>query len=531
MKRAFLLSIFSVLFTHLYAQNYGSPSYYLVDSLDVESISEMDEELLDSVLVKFHSTNSDSMQIGIIMEFVDQSGDDFLREKYNEYIYQRLLIKINEPGLSPGELDFYYRMLGMTFSNSGYFKSSRAHVFRAIEEYYKAIHIFMELEADRELAVVYINLGVLHYHSLEDNKKALDYFMEAAELLSELEKVELEAIYVSNNMAAIYESLGDLDNALKYHQGTLNLSKEINYATGCGMALSHIGNIYVQMDSLDKAFHFFEEAESLSIGTNNLPLLSTNYHNKGRGYQKLGNMSKAIESAELAWLNAKKSEQVIPQMRASELLYELYKESQMYEMALSQYEMYLDLSDSLKGEKIKTNARIKELTYEYEKEKALTAKESEKRLEIAKADRKQQELIIYFIISGLIILIGFVIVIYNRLRVATKQKKVIEKQNDERKVLLKEIHHRVKNNFQIVSSVLKLQAAEEENEIIDWAFSDAVNRIHSMAAVHEMIYKQEDFAAIIPKDYFMKLVESMQSYSIEHDIEFDVDSDVKLLNM
>lgn len=81
-----------------------------------------------------------------------------------------------------------------------------------------------------------------------------------------------------------------------------------------------------------------------------------------------------------------------------------------------------------------------------------------------------------------------------------------EQQLKQNEVLLKEIHHRVKNNLQIISSLLKLQAFESNNELVQKQFSEAIGRIRSMALIHEKMYSNHNFNAINLKSYLETLV-------------------------
>ena len=79
----------------------------------------------------------------------------------------------------------------------------------------------------------------------------------------------------------------------------------------------------------------------------------------------------------------------------------------------------------------------------------------------------------------------------------------------EKEILLKEIHHRVKNNLQIVSSLLDLQADTLENSEVIKVFQDSKNRVHSMALVHENLYRFGDLARIDGIAYVNKLVDNL----------------------
>ncbi|CAA6825352.1 MAG: Signal Transduction Histidine Kinase [uncultured Sulfurovum sp.] len=82
---------------------------------------------------------------------------------------------------------------------------------------------------------------------------------------------------------------------------------------------------------------------------------------------------------------------------------------------------------------------------------------------------------------------------------------LLEKSNRQKEILLKEIHHRVKNNLNIVSSMLGLQMLREDDEKIKYIFEKNKSRIHSIALVHEILYKHQDFEKINIYDYLNQL--------------------------
>lgn len=85
----------------------------------------------------------------------------------------------------------------------------------------------------------------------------------------------------------------------------------------------------------------------------------------------------------------------------------------------------------------------------------------------------------------------------------------IQRRSTEKETLLKEIHHRVKNNLQIVSSLLTLQAAKSESNYNKDVFLDCQNRIKSMAIIHEQLYSKGDMARIATDRYIEEIANSL----------------------
>tara|TARA_B100000809_G_C15027762_1_gene490805 strand:+ start:114 stop:899 length:786 start_codon:yes stop_codon:yes gene_type:complete len=92
----------------------------------------------------------------------------------------------------------------------------------------------------------------------------------------------------------------------------------------------------------------------------------------------------------------------------------------------------------------------------------------------------------------------------------------------EKETLIKEVHHRVKNNLQVITSLLSLQSNEIDNDRAKEIFLNSQNRIKSMAMIHEMLYRTEDFKQIDYNDYTQKLINNLIDLNLNK-FEFKLD--------
>lgn len=203
-----------------------------------------------------------------------------------------------------------------------------------------------------------------------------------------------------------------------------------------------------------------------------------------------------------------------------------------YKNAYEYFTKYKAYEDSILDE-TKTR-QIAELQTEYETEKKDQAiVELEQKSEIQRLQTEKQKSQIYLSLAGIALLLVIAFIFYYRSRLKQKANYQLEtknaeiaKQNDEKEVLLKEIHHRVKNNLQIISSLLSMQTRGlTDHKVID-AMKESQSRVKTMALIHEKLYQYENLSSINMQEYMKQLSEFLtQTYGRNKEIEVTINTE------
>lgn len=131
-----------------------------------------------------------------------------------------------------------------------------------------------------------------------------------------------------------------------------------------------------------------------------------------------------------------------------------------------------------------------------------------------KNERKNSLLYLFSTLLGVFILLVVLFWNFNQKLKASREKiseqnATLEKRNREKTLLLKELHHRVKNNLQIVSSLLNLQSIAAKDQSAQNAFKDGQNRVDAMAMIHRYLYTSDELTHVDIQSYLSRLVESI----------------------
>jgi two-component system, sensor histidine kinase PdtaS len=202
----------------------------------------------------------------------------------------------------------------------------------------------------------------------------------------------------------------------------------------------------------------------------------------------------------------------------------LNKNSELKDLSLKEQQQSLLLSQS----QIKTSAQQLSLLQKDNEVKALTIKEKQ---------RTNLLFILGFVLVSIVAASVFLLY-YNKQKAAKileEKNAIISKSLADKEVLLKEIHHRVKNNLQVVSSLLNLQSRTISDATALAAIKEGRDRVKSMALLHQNLYQDDNLTGVDVKNYIELLTQSLfNSYNINKDaitlstdiqnIQLDVDT-------
>lgn len=455
------------------------------------------------------------------------------------------------------------KLIGDYFSVWGYLYYNRNQLNEAIQSFQKAEVLFEITKASRSRAECLNNMAVI-LNTMGNNKEAIENYHEAIVIYEKL-RDSLSSGYAFNNVSRVYRQQGDFDQAMKYtddalkisqsmndkeleslslnskagllkvtgdtasslatYERALSIRKEAQDSIGIASILNNIGSIFKGQKKYAKALDYFMQSKEIAEQTSFKAGIAHTNNNIGEVYF-------AQNKFDLAEKNAKKALEFATEMgvlslkkQAAELLKNIYTQTKEWKKAYDMQEVILEANSLMINQETKQIAQREAMRYEFEKERALDKKEEEQFMRLQR-EKDERERIYYVVIVLVAILLLFLLFfVINRLRSVRQQNKLILKQSNERKLLLQEVHHRVKNNFQIVSSLLRLQSYSIENESLKNSFEEAVSRINSMAIVHDIIYRQEKFSEIDSKEYLEKLIKSLQQTSGSQDVDIAIHTD------
>lgn len=193
-----------------------------------------------------------------------------------------------------------------------------------------------------------------------------------------------------------------------------------------------------------------------------------------------------------------------------------------YTAALSHMSQYKLVADSLRNEK--KNKEIARLQIQHETEqKDQNIKSLRRDAVTQKTALDHAQFVRNVIVGGAAMLVLLLLLLYNRYQLKQKANRSLQALIVEKEWLVKEIHHRVKNNLQIVMSLLNTQAAYLQDKDALRAISESQHRMQAISLIHQKLYQTENMAMIEMPNYIRELVSYLQDPASGTRFELAVD--------
>ncbi|HKL90466.1 MAG TPA: histidine kinase dimerization/phosphoacceptor domain -containing protein [Allomuricauda sp.] len=227
---------------------------------------------------------------------------------------------------------------------------------------------------------------------------------------------------------------------------------------------------------------------------------------------------------------------VLQTIKKNSLLAGFYDKVENYKNASIYYKRNERIKDSLaKNQSALIKQQLVTIVANEDLQNSQRLIDEQKRInELARSEMKaKDERINLVFISLIFTLLGFAGLVYAYLksiknqRLIAEQKHIIENSLVEKDSLLKEIHHRVKNNLQMVSSLLSLQTKNTRSKAAIVALEEGKSRVKAMALIHQKLYQNDDLSVIEMQGYIESLINSVQSVYKKggHNITITIDAE------
>lgn len=396
----------------------------------------------------------------------------------------------------------------------------------------EAARIFEELHMASAKADILLDLAQLHKDVSGSNNteayldKAIGYAREAYAIQTSL-KDTTEMADALNMEGICQRDKGKQYNKRYYYDSAVACyNKAILLIENATTGKHMLGKLYNNMSQVyneyrndyNKALEYLFKAVEINKANNYLTGLSHNYGNIAYAYTMLGKHQLSLQYAYKMQEECRRLNSANRMQNAYGQMYRSYKGAGNLDSALAYYILQDKLDDSLTN--LSKTAEMLELQTQYETNK----KEGEiSKLKLQGEARSRN---IIWLLIGIGLLAGVMIwltILYRNMR---RQKEEISQQQKRLEVMMKELHHRVKNNLQIVSSLLSLQTNRLEDENAIAVLKESQLRVQAMSFIHQRLYKTDNITTVNMREYLTDLAESLvASYGYQRD-DFDLQIDV-----
>ena len=366
-------------------------------------------------------------------------------------------------------------------------------------------HIYNKIGTAEQKADINSTLASF-YLNIDQVEKSKDQYLLA---LEQYEKLNDSAgmASVNANLGMLYTDLGEFDKAEMHLMKQKELNKVFPTLREMGFHHDFLGLLRQKQGRLEEAYQ--EHLTALKIREN----LSSTYNlcesklNMGEVLIKLGRYPEAISQLKDIF-KYDEHQSLYQQQAAYELLSEAYEKNGDFKAALGNYKSFKKLSDSIYSDESLEIIAEKDAQYEKQKKDAEIALLNKEK-EVSNAELSRSKAILLGTLIGLGLFLIAVIALFTLYKKIKSKNSIITKALKDRELLLHETHHRVKNNLQMISSLLNLQSKYVTDTKALEVLQNGRNRVQSMAILHKNLYAGEDLTMVSIQSYFEGLVESI----------------------
>lgn len=490
-------------------------------------------------------------QIGLLFRLAAQEGDQLMTAKAH---YLKGVI-MNDQGQPDSAFAHYDKAipilekldnrvdLASILYNYGITLTNIGKPTEALEYCLKSAKIYEEEGDQNRLGANYRQIGYI-FQVQKDTVKANTYYAQSREAY---EKAGNKAEVVNMRVieAGYLSGQGKYDEALALLKAQEPLLTDmINGRTPGNVYAQTAEILLVQKKDLPKALEYAQKSLAERQRVFTPILLAQEYYRLGKIYLAMQKGRMALENCKKGLEFAQQIQRPSDQASCLECLYLAAKMTGSYKEALDYFERKEIIADSLVNEgKIREMADL-EAKFAYEQqlqEQKLIEAENRAKGELAHqqelAGKQRQWYITLAILAILVILalaIGYAYMFSRRKNAElARQNMVIEGQNQtisqslqEKELLLKEIHHRVKNNLQVVSGLLEMQSSTVQGEENKAVFLEGQNRVKAIALIHQRLYQHEHLTTVNFQEYLMQLAtEISKVFDQQQQVEVEMDVD------
>ena len=366
--------------------------------------------------------------------------------------------------------------------------------------------------------------------------EAISHYEQAIDLCLEInDSFRLANIY--NNLAGAFLKKKDYKESIKYYELTKSLDEKAGYTWGVFNSLHNIGNVHLNMENYTEAEKYLREAYTIQTEIGSIQELTMTENKLGHVLCKQGKNKEGIRLLDKALKQSRENKYLEEEEFTVKYLSEAYADMGDFRKSLEHHKEFKAISDRIYKEQVSAKTEELQVQYETSEKEAqivqLNAENEIKDLRI-KQDRNMRWMLLSALMLSLCV-VGLIArngLIRKRANQALAEKnEVIAENLAEKEILLKEIHHRVKNNLQVISSLLNIQSRSIEDQTAKDAMIEGQNRVKSMALIHQNLYQEGDLVGVDTREYLDKLTSSLwHTYQIDES-QITLKKDIDHLNL